>query len=904
MANQNLPTLERQTTVKESTHPDIQSAGQQLAASNNLMSTIGAQVAQAANTQMAKQLGYEAGKNPHGDIGLQLTEFDKHFAESYNTQANSVLTLQGQKLLNDAHLEMSKAPRITPELIASTQKQLDVGLKNIANNAPTAIKGQLEATFASQTLHQVSQYNEKMFTQDREDSKNNLTNASEIHIKQANELSMSGDYGGGLLHEQAAIQAADNGLKNRYYTPEQARTIKESATKSRLAGMWIHEADIAESRNKLPEFLKVYESDTHGMTHEQHQYVGQAILNHFNQKKQLKAENENILAQQMVNDIALDPALVTPTRIQDFKDNVSRLKGEQIEFKWIQALKKKQTDNSAQTNLMQNWGDARAQANAGPKLQNSTFNELVKNAMTRDKNLSLDDAENQVAGSAGSTIPIFTDSLKAKLWSGDPAQMDSAARQINSLKATHQGHALRGLNDGDNALFAQYEALRNPADPTVGAKLVIENAQNLDPAVLKVTQAKWATNVDVHTRQAKTDVDDWVLNKFGLAKQSSIFHPFRNSFSDPFLATHYSADILNKYKSFYEMTRGNDTVATKMTQEYVDNNYGQTAINGRKDWTLHPIEQTLGFTTNDGIPFIQKDILRQMEQPLKDLKESYDRKATDAYWTVEGEPKAGEPIKMTKHERAALGTITKTYDLNLMGNNFDQWDLQIITDHGPVSIFLDSPQLGLTTYTPNRDRILAEYKNSPEAYKTSQPSTLAKIGNAIIPEAHAAEVKDYEPTYHYNVKGHNSSEFKFLKGEEGLIKEHGEPALKAYKDTKGKWTIGWGHTRGVKEGDVISKDQAEELFYQDTKPEILRIYNKAHFTLNKNKVEALLSFAHHEGGPALGEMIEFLNKYPTKEEFKKEMLKWTAFTDANKVKHYHYEPFVKRRLREFNLFYK
>jgi hypothetical protein len=727
MANQNLPTLERQTTVKESTFPDIQSAGQQLAASNNLMSTIGANVAQAANTQMAKQLGYEAGKNPHGDIGLQLTEFDKHFADSYNTQANSVLTLQGQKLLDDAHLQMSKAPRITPELIASTQRQLDVGLKNIAANAPTAIKGQLESTFASQTLHQVSQYNEKMFTQDREDAKNNLTNAAQVHITQANELAMSGDFKAALIHEEAAKKAADNGVANRYFTPEQGRIIKESATKARLVGQWVSQADIADKRGKLPEFLKAFEGDTHGMTHEQYNTVSQAILQHVNQSKTLRAEDENLRAQQMVNQIALDPTAITPVQFQNFKNSVSPLKGEQVEFKWIQALKQKQNDTSARDTLAQNWGDARTQANAPAKLQNETFNSLVQNAQQQDKNLSTDDAEVQVAAAAAATIPVFTDTLKGKLWSGDPAQMDSAARQINALKTTHQGHALTGLNDGDNALFSLYEAMRNPADPTVGARLVIENSQNLDNKVATLTKAKFATFVDINTRQAKTDTDDWILKKFGFGKQSSIFHPFRNNFDAPFMGTHYAADILSKFETFYVATRGNEPVATKMTQEYVDANYGYTAINGGKKITSTPIEKTLGFTTDDGVPFIQKDVIRQMEEPLKLLKESYDRKATNEYWTVEGEPKPGEPIRMTKHERAALGTKASTFDVALIGNNFDQWDINIMTSHGPVSLFLDTPQLGLTTYTPNRDRILTEYQNSPQQYKTTNNKTLLDI---------------------------------------------------------------------------------------------------------------------------------------------------------------------------------
>lgn len=49
---------------------------------------------------------------------------------------------------------------------------------------------------------------------------------------------------------------------------------------------------------------------------------------------------------------------------------------------------------------------------------------------------------------------------------------------------------------------------------------------------------------------------------------------------------------------------------------------------------------------------------------------------------------------------------------------------------------------------------------------------------------------------------------EMIKGHEGL-------RLRAYQCTAGVWTIGWGHTKGVKEGDVITSEKAELLFLQD-----------------------------------------------------------------------------------------
>ena len=51
------------------------------------------------------------------------------------------------------------------------------------------------------------------------------------------------------------------------------------------------------------------------------------------------------------------------------------------------------------------------------------------------------------------------------------------------------------------------------------------------------------------------------------------------------------------------------------------------------------------------------------------------------------------------------------------------------------------------------------------------------------------------------------------------IKKWEELRLVAYLPTAhDKWTIGWGHTQGVKPGDEISREQAQILFSEDVEP--------------------------------------------------------------------------------------
>jgi len=43
----------------------------------------------------------------------------------------------------------------------------------------------------------------------------------------------------------------------------------------------------------------------------------------------------------------------------------------------------------------------------------------------------------------------------------------------------------------------------------------------------------------------------------------------------------------------------------------------------------------------------------------------------------------------------------------------------------------------------------------------------------------------------------------------------GGPALAAYRDPFGTWTIGWGHTGGVYKGDTITAAQADQILAAD-----------------------------------------------------------------------------------------
>lgn len=81
-----------------------------------------------------------------------------------------------------------------------------------------------------------------------------------------------------------------------------------------------------------------------------------------------------------------------------------------------------------------------------------------------------------------------------------------------------------------------------------------------------------------------------------------------------------------------------------------------------------------------------------------------------------------------------------------------------------------------------------------------------------------------------------------------LIKKFESCKLTSYKDSKGIYTIGYGHTKNVKKGIKITKEKAIELFEKD-----ILIYEKKvnkymnTYNFNQNQYDALLSFAFNVG---------------------------------------------------------
>ncbi|MCW7764432.1 lysozyme [Photorhabdus luminescens] len=82
-----------------------------------------------------------------------------------------------------------------------------------------------------------------------------------------------------------------------------------------------------------------------------------------------------------------------------------------------------------------------------------------------------------------------------------------------------------------------------------------------------------------------------------------------------------------------------------------------------------------------------------------------------------------------------------------------------------------------------------------------------------------------------------------LKGYEGC-------SLTAYRCPAGVWTIGYGHTRGVKPGNVTTEAQAEQFLLDDLAPVYITIEHNVKVKLTQGQFDALCSFIFNCGASA------------------------------------------------------
>ena len=111
---------------------------------------------------------------------------------------------------------------------------------------------------------------------------------------------------------------------------------------------------------------------------------------------------------------------------------------------------------------------------------------------------------------------------------------------------------------------------------------------------------------------------------------------------------------------------------------------------------------------------------------------------------------------------------------------------------------------------------------------------IKKVGAAVVAKAF---------TFRKNMNIGNKG-LEMIKHFEGL-------ELNAYQCAAGVWTIGYGHTKGVQKGMVISEDTANEMLVEELKEYENYINTLVEVELNQNQFDAMVSWVYNLGSSNL-----------------------------------------------------
>lgn len=131
-----------------------------------------------------------------------------------------------------------------------------------------------------------------------------------------------------------------------------------------------------------------------------------------------------------------------------------------------------------------------------------------------------------------------------------------------------------------------------------------------------------------------------------------------------------------------------------------------------------------------------------------------------------------------------------------------------------------------------------------------------------------------------------------------LIKQHEGFRSGAYRCPAGVWTIGYGHTSGVSQGDQTDEAEAEALLREDLAAAEAAV-NRLCPPLAQNRFDALVSFVFNvgEGNFAKSTLLKCVQANPSNPNIRGELTRW------NKSGGMVLAGLIRRRKAEANLYF-
>ncbi len=579
----------------------------------NFLSTLGADIGMRAGIARSEMAGIRMGKTPSGDLLPAINKSDEAFGNAYRTTANAVLTNQGTQLLNQSLNTVAAAGKMTPQVLASFEDNMQKGIDAIVAQAPSVDQEVLRNNLTAQYLNTQGKLHAKLIQQQKDDIKDNFAVYSSNTNTQIFDLSMSGDKEAAQslyeTYRASAQQMVDNGLISNL----DRETLLKSARINMMTGDEFSKAQAAKERGELDIFLSEFgKKPPEGMSQSEWIEVGGKLLELVNYQTLTDSKNQSLLVSE--GSLRIAQGEVTEETLLRFKTQMTPENYNKFLTSYtIDQQRRKDSAEKVQY-VFDNWNKPGALALAENGAINKAYDAQWKSVAQQS---GLDDwtAKTLTASTLPVKIPDYIDELNAKAISGIPQDMTEALHGMQSLNAKTPA-SLEGFNETSRNMLSVYSVARaGGQDDVVAANTAVKAVLEVDETEANRRKQIWM-NISVATfGERDVNLKSKVFNMLGV-KASEVEDEIGTAL---------------RFKELYRVNyyaTGNQEAAKKTTLDQIKASHGYTMVNGKKQFVHLPIERVMDITPTE-LPFVYKQMNNQVELQLKGFNELYNKKQSD-----------------------------------------------------------------------------------------------------------------------------------------------------------------------------------------------------------------------------------------------------------------------------------
>lgn len=713
MAKQQLPEVRNQTNTPANVNvPSFQNLTSSIALQPSMLGEIATNLAMRASTALAEKQGYEMGLKPQGDLGMPLTHADVAFQNAYYNQAQATLGLQAGEMMQKAQLELASADKLTPELLQSYHQNMSEGLNQILESAPSKIKPALQNNFNATLLQSMGSLSTKLIGQQKRDMRDQTNLYNQTETKGLFESGVAGNFDSGKEALKNFNERVDDNVKNGVVSRLEGEGAKDGAKLSFYSGIMANQAITAKNKNKLEPFLNDMATDKNKpkeLTSLEWQKVQRNTLAYVQNLDNLQSKENNLLISQMSRQL-VQTGTVEPGLLAQAEQQLPEAAFNNFVVSMMKTRRADSKRQEAQYDLSENWTNPAVHARYTDDVRNKTYESLVAKAHQENPDKNIWEIETETALSSAAPVPEYTREMTNKLNSFNPADIEQGIRAYDVMMRNNP-RAIAALGSDTLAMRSAYLGrLAQGKEPTIAAEEAHQVVYGKNQEQHDENQSAWTSEV----RQKKLNMPG---NRLAFASNLAPMSYF-SKVANP---TGFSDTVIGNYETNFKLLNGDASAAKQMTKEALSMNFGDTYVNGQREFSYLPIEKVAGLPDN-AAPVIQADIAEQVTLQFNELKSRYDTDQSIAYYyelMPKKDPNSPEALKVKRMYR---GGNTEEFEISVQPSDLiaqttdaanpivGDYDVHFKNDKRTLPMTGIGPLARNVVYRPNINALKANYQ--------------------------------------------------------------------------------------------------------------------------------------------------------------------------------------------------